>query len=249
MPSVASWNPSAVVTSVLKTLTSPPLILPLPSNKETDHVTGLEGKSGNPAPFTALGTFLGIKAAVKHKLGKDTVEGVSVAVQGLGSVGLGVCKLLSEEGAKLYVTDINDASISKAVNEFGANPVALEEIYDLPVDVYAPCALGATINDDTLDRIQCSIVAGCANNQLAEPRHGTALLERGILYAPDYVINAGGIINVSFENDADGYCADKSTAKVNEIYNTLTTIFERSDKEGRGANFIADKMAQEIIYG
>lgn len=217
--------------------------------QETKHVTGLEGKSGNPAPFTALGTYLGIKAAVKHKLGKDSLEGVKVCVQGLGSVGQYLCEKLYNDGAKLYVSDINLEAVDKVCTAYLAEYVKTEDLYSLDVDVYAPCALGATINDDTIDQLKCSIVAGCANNQLAEGRHGEMLRERGILYAPDYVINAGGIINVSFESDEFEYDAAKATAKVEEIYNTLITIFERADKAGKSTHIIADEMAREIIYG
>jgi leucine dehydrogenase len=214
------------------------------ANTVTPYVTGTEGKSGNPSPFTALGTFLGIKAAVKHKFGTDDLTGISVAVQGLGSVGYGVCERLHAAGAKLIVADLNEDMLSKAANELNAQVVGLNDIYDQSVDVYAPCALGATINDQTIDRIKAKIVAGCANNQLAEPRHGKELLDRGILYAPDYVINAGGIINVSFEDDYD---ADKATKKVEEIYDTLMTVFEKSSEQHRPTNEIADEMAREII--
>jgi leucine dehydrogenase len=214
------------------------------ANTVTPYVTGTEGKSGNPSPFTALGTFLGIKAAVKHKFGTDDLTGISVAVQGLGSVGYGVCERLHAAGAKLIVADLNEDMLSKAANELNAQVVGLNDIYDQSVDVYAPCALGATINDQTIDRIKAKIVAGCANNQLAEPRHGKELLDRGILYAPDYVINAGGIINVSFEDDYD---AEKATKKVEEIYDTLMTVFEKSSEQHRPTNEIADEMAREII--
>lgn len=217
------------------------------ANKETDYVMGLEGKSGNPGPFTALGTFLGIKAAVKHRLGLDSVKGVKVAVQGLGSVGMGVCDYLYKEGAQLVVTDISKASMDKAVNEYGAVAVGLDEIYAQDVDVYTPCALGATINDDTIPQLKATIVAGCANNQLAESRHGEALRALNILYAPDYVINAGGIINVSLEQGE--YNAEKATELVHNIYHTLLNIFERSDRENQGTHLIADEMAQEIING
>ncbi len=214
------------------------------ANSITPYVTGTEGKSGNPAPFTALGTFLGIKSAVKHKLKRDDLTGLKVAIQGLGSVGYILCRHLHKAGAHLVITDINKAALDNAATEFGATIVALDEIYDQEVDVYAPCALGATINDETLKRIKASIVAGCANNQLAESRHDQALLDKGILYAPDYVINAGGIINVSFEND---YNIDKSTKKVNEIYHTLSDIFTKSDQQNRPTGIIADEMAREII--
>lgn len=217
------------------------------THQVTDFVVGLEGKSGNPAPFTALGSYLGIKAAVKHKLGKDDLAGVKLSVQGLGSVGMYLCERLFNDGAVLYVTDINQDSIDKAVNEYAATAVALDEIYALDVDVYVPCALGATINDATIPQLKAKIVAGCANNQLKEPRHGDKLTELNILYAPDYVINAGGIINIFFEQDEDGYNVDKATAKVGEIYHTLTEIFERSKADNMPTYKVADIMAQEII--
>ena len=214
------------------------------ANTVTPFVTGTEGKSGNPAPFTALGTFLGIKASVKHKLNRDDLTGIKVAVQGLGSVGYLLCEHLHKAGAKLVITDINQAALDIAATEFGAVVVGLDEIYDQDVDIYAPCALGATINDETLGRLKASIVAGCANNQLSEPRHDQALVEQGILYAPDYVINAGGIINVSFE---ENYDVDKSTQKVEEIYHTLLDIYTKSDTQNRPTGIIADEMAREII--
>jgi leucine dehydrogenase len=214
------------------------------ANTVTPYVTGTEGKSGNPAPFTALGTFLGIKAAVKHKLNTDDLTGLRVAIQGLGSVGFYLCEHLHKAGAKLVVTDLNEEALDKVATQFGAEVVGLNDIYDQEVDVYAPCALGATINDSTIDRIKAKIIAGCANNQLAEPRHDQCLVERGILYAPDYVINAGGIINVSFEED---YCIDKATAKVEEIYNTLLDVFNKADNENKPTGMVADEMARQII--
>lgn len=215
--------------------------------KETDYVVGLEGKSGNPAPFTAYGTYLGIKAAVKHKLNTDSLEGLTFSIQGLGSVGMYLCERLYNENAKLIVSDINQASIDKAVTDFGAVAVGLNDIYSVDADVYVPCALGATINDQTIPQLKVKIVAGCANNQLAEPRHGFDLKERGILYAPDYAINAGGIINIFFEQDPEGYSSDKANKKVEEIYDTLLEIFERSEKEDKPTHEIADVLAQEII--
>lgn len=213
-------------------------------NTVTPFVTGTEGKSGNPGPFTALGTFLGIKASVKHKLNRDDLSGLKVAVQGLGSVGYGLCEHLHKAGAKLYVTDINQAALDKAAVEFGATVVSLDEIYDQDVDVYSPCALGASINDKTISRLKAKIIAGCANNQLAEPRHDKALVDNGILYAPDYVINAGGIINVSFE---ENYSIEKSTKKVEEIYDTLLDVFTKADEQNKPTGMIADEMAREII--
>jgi leucine dehydrogenase len=214
------------------------------ANTVTPFVTGTEGKSGNPGPFTALGTFLGIKACVKHKLNKDDLKGVKVAVQGLGSVGYALCEYLYYAGAELIVTDIDQDALDKAASELKATIVGLDEIYDQDVDIYAPCALGASINDNTISRLKVQIVAGCANNQLAKPRHDQALHDNAILYAPDYVINAGGIINISFEND---YCADKATKKVEEIYNTLLDVFKQADELNKPTGYIADAMAREII--
>ncbi len=214
------------------------------ANTVTPFVTGTEGKSGNPGPFTALGTFLGVKASVKHKLNLDDLTGLKVAVQGLGSVGYGLCEHLYTAGAKLIVTDINQAALDRAATELDATIVGLDEIYDQDVDVYAPCALGASINDDTIKRLKAKIIAGCSNNQLAEPRHDQALVDAGILYAPDYVINAGGIINISFEED---YCVKKSTQKVEEIYHTLLDVFTQADAQNKPTGIIADEMARKII--
>ncbi|ARD22577.1 Glu/Leu/Phe/Val dehydrogenase dimerization domain-containing protein [Shewanella japonica] len=214
------------------------------AHEETPYMAGLEGKSGDPSPFTALGTYLGIKAAVKHQRGLDSLKGLKISVQGVGHVGYYLCKHLHEDGAELIVTDIHQASLDRVATEFGATVVAPQDIYTQDVDVYAPCALGATINDTTIPLLKATIVAGCANNQLAEVRHGEVLKELGILYAPDYVINAGGIINVSFESDYD---VAKATAKVEKIYNTLIKIFEQAEKDNRTTGDVADEMAREII--
>lgn len=215
--------------------------------QSTPYVAGLEGKSGNPGPFTALGTYRGIKAAAKHKFGSDDLRGKTVAVQGLGSVGFYLCEHLHNEGAALIVTDINQAAVDRAVQQFGATAVGLNDIYAVDADIYAPCALGATINDDTIAQLKVKIIAGCANNQLKEPRHGEMLRQKGILYAPDYVINAGGIINVALEIRPEGYNKDESTAKVLAIYDTLINLFARADAENKPTNVVADLMAQEII--
>lgn len=216
-------------------------------NKETPFVAGLEGKSGNPAPFTALGTYRGIKAAAKHQFGSDDLSGKTVAVQGLGSVGFYLCEHLHRDGAKLIVTDINQDAVKRAVEQFGAVAVGLDDIYSVDADIYAPCALGATVNDNTIDQFKVSIIAGCANNQLKEARHGELLRQKGILYAPDYVINAGGIINVAFEMRPQGYSEAESTAKVMAIYDTLLNLFQRADAEKQPTSVVADLMAQEII--
>lgn len=214
------------------------------ANQETPYMAGLEGKSGDPSPFTALGTFLGIKAAVKFQLGKDSLAGIKVAIQGLGHVGYYLCQHLHNAGAKLVVTDLNRQSLQRVATQFNATVVGLDEIYSADVDVYAPCALGATVNDQTINTFKASIIAGCANNQLAEVRHGEILREKGILYAPDYVINAGGIINVSFEND---YSAEKSTEKVEQIYPTLIDIFTTAAAKEQQTAQIADQLARDII--
>lgn len=217
------------------------------AHEETNYVSGLEGKSGNPGPFTAYGTYLGVKAAVKHQLGKDSLQGIKVAVQGLGSVGYGLCEYLHKDGAELFVTDINSESMDRAATELGATVVGLDDIYHQDVDVYSPCALGATVNDNTLQVLKASIIAGCANNQLAESRHGDAVKAKGILYAPDYVINAGGIINVAMEHYPEEYSAERAKEKVTKIYDTLLDIFQRADKSGIATHIVADQMAQEII--
>lgn len=215
------------------------------AQKETPFVAGLEGKSGDPSPFTALGTYLGMKAAVKHQRGIDSLSGLRVSVQGVGHVGYYLCEYLHREGAELFVTDIHGESLKRVANDFGATIVSPQDIYSQNVDIYAPCALGATINDSTILQLKASIVAGCANNQLAETKHGQQLKDLGILYAPDYVINAGGIINISFDNNYD---EQKSTAKVEQIYNTLMSIFTESAKRNSTTTEVADEMAKKLIY-
>ncbi|GHE83063.1 Glu/Leu/Phe/Val family dehydrogenase [Thalassotalea profundi] len=216
-------------------------------NQVTDYVAGLDGKSGNPAPFTALGTFLGIKAAVKFKLGKDDLTGVKVAVQGLGSVGYDLCKKLHAAGAELVVTDINPMALEKAAAEFNATVVGLDDIYSQDVDVYSPCALGASINDGTISQLKASIIAGCANNQLAEARHDQILKDKSILYVPDYVINAGGIINVALEIYPEPYCEKQATKLVERIYDTLMNVFEKAKAEDKPTGIVADEIARAII--
>ncbi len=213
-------------------------------HKETNHVLGLEGKSGDPSPVTAYGVYIGMKAAVKHRLGRENLEGVKVAVQGLGHVGQYLCEHLAKEGAQLLVTDINKDSIDKVVNNYGAIAIDKDEIYEQDVDVYAPCALGATINDVTIPKLKAKVVAGAANNQLAEDRHGEELKKRGILYTPDYIINAGGIINVSFE---ENYNREAALRKVDEIYNTLEEVFATADKEDKTTNVVADELARKRV--
>jgi leucine dehydrogenase len=186
---------------------------------------------------------MGIKAAAKHRLGVDTLNGLRVAVQGVGHVGYYLCHHLADEGAGLIVADIAQESLDRVVTEFDAHVVAPEAIAAAVVDIYAPCALGATINDETLPLLQAAIVAGSANNQLAEARHGEALRQRGILYAPDYVINAGGVINISHEGP--GYDEAKAFTHVARIHDTLLEIFRRADSAKMATSDAADRLAEE----
>ena len=215
--------------------------------QETRHVAGTTaGGAGDPSPATAYGVYMGLRAAAKHKLGRDKLEGLTVAVQGLGHVGYYLCRHLAEDGARLIVTDIDEAAVQKAVKEFNASAVAPEEIYGVEADVFAPCALGAVINDDTLGVLKASVVAGSANNQLHEPRHAETLKQRGLLYAPDYVINAGGVIDISHEGRS--YDKTKAFAHVAEIHDTLIEIFERAEAEGLTTAEAADRIAEERFH-
>ncbi len=211
--------------------------------RETVYAHGFSDGTGNPSPATAFGVFRGIEAAVMHRHGKEGVAGFSVAVQGLGNVGYVLSRYLTENGAQLIVTDVDAARIERVVGDFGARAVGPDEIFEAEADVFAPCALGAVINDRTASRLTAGIVAGAANNQLAEPRHGLVLNERGILYAPDYVINAGGLIDIT--NEGPDYTAEKALSQVAGIYDTLTAVFERARRSGRPPEEIADSMAEE----
>ena len=215
-------------------------------NMETNHVVGLPGKSGDPSPLTALGVYMGMKACAKIKYGTDSLAGKKVAVQGIGHVGEYLVSHLVKENAIVTVTDIHDDVLKRISKEYGVNVVASDEIYDVEMDIYAPCALGSTINDENLDRLSCSIVAGAANNQLEnEVIHGEELLKRKIIYAPDYVINAGGVINCFSE--VEGLSSEWSVSKTKEIYNTIYNIVRRSKDEGKATYLIANKMAEERI--
>jgi leucine dehydrogenase len=215
-------------------------------SKETNHVVGLPGKSGDPSPVTAYGVYMGMKACAKMQFGTDSLNGKTVAVQGVGHVGQYLVKHLAAEGAKIFITDIHEETLKKVAETYGASVVAPQEIYDVPMDIYAPCALGATVNDDTLARLSCSIISGAANNQLAdEQKHGMAVMEKGILYAPDYAINAGGVINCFSE--VSGLSLEWSHQKAGEIYQTIYQILERSKNEGIPTYQIANRMAEERI--
>ena len=214
----------------------------------TKHVTGVDpsrGGSGDPSPYTALGVRRGIEACVKHKRGKDKLEGIHVAVQGVGHVGYWLCKELHSAGATLTVADVDPLKVERAQREFGAKAAPITDISAVACDVFAPCALGSALNDRTIPRLKATIVAGAANNQLAEPRHGDDLHARGILYAPDYAINAGGLVNVAQE--VLGYDANASREKTLKIFDTILEISERSAKSGTPTYRIADTMVEERL--
>ncbi len=212
---------------------------------ETDHVAGLLGLSGDPSPVTAYGVYVGMKAAAKVRWGSDSLSGKTVAVQGCGKVAYHLIQHLHAEGAKLIVTDIDAEKVRRVVQEFGARDVPPDAIYDQEAEIYAPCALGATINDDTLPRLKVQIIAGGANNQLAEDRHGDELERRGILYAPDYVINGGGVINVYGE--LHRWPVERAKRKAGEIYETLLRIFEIARRERIPTYRAADRLAEQRI--
>jgi len=215
-------------------------------NMETNHVAGLPGKSGDPSPVTAYGVYVGMKAAAKQQFGTDSLAGKKVAVQGVGHVGEYLVKHLTDEGAQVYVTDIHEDTLKRIADTYKAKVVGLDEIYDLDVDIYAPCALGATVNDDTLNRLKCSIIAGAANNQLAkEDIHGKAVMEKGIIYAPDFMLNAGGVINCYAE--VAGLTSEWAMNKAQEIYTTTEIILNRSIQENIPTYAIANRMAEERI--
>jgi leucine dehydrogenase len=219
--------------------------------KRTTHAVGLAKKSGDPSPVTAYGVYKGIKAATLSRLGHENLRDLRFALQGVGHVGIEILKLLFDDGLitrnsnQVIITDINDSYIKTAVDNFGVTVVSPEKIYEQDVDVFVPCALGAIINDLTIPKIKASIIAGCANNQLAEARHGQALRERGILYAPDYVINAGGLINVYHEITAPVYDRNKALQHVLNIYHTLQEVFDTADKQGIPTSQAADRIAEQ----
>ena len=214
--------------------------------RETRFVARIEkGGSGDPSPATAWGVFMGIKAALETRLGNGDPSGVRVAVQGLGHVGLALCELLAKAGAALVVTDLDAGLVARAGRDFGPAPVAAAAIYDQAVDVFAPCAMGAILDDETIPRLKAAIIAGSANNQLAESRHGEALMRAGIRYAPDYAINAGGIINISHEGP--DYDQNRAFAHVARIHDTLLTIFVRAKAQGIATNEAANRIARDRI--
>jgi leucine dehydrogenase len=212
---------------------------------ETEYVTGLMGKSGDPSPVTAYGVYRGMKACAKVRYGSDSLSGKTIAVQGCGHVGYFLCKLLHEEGAKLIVTDIDPARVKSVVQDFKATAVKSDAIYAQRADIFAPCALGAIVNDETLAILKVDIIAGAANNQLAEDRHGQQLEGQGILYAPDYVINGGGLINVNAE--LHGWSLERARNKAGEIYDTILRVFDIAKEERIPSYLAADRLAEQRI--
>ena len=215
----------------------------------TPYVTGIsesKGGAGNPSPVTAYGVYMGMKAAAKHQFGSDSLAGKKILVQGIGHVGETIVKLATEEGAKIIINDINAEQLEYVSKKYGATIHHDLDIYGLDVDIYSPCALGATINDNTIDRIQAKVIAGAANNQLQdEIKHGRLLKEKGIAYAPDFLINAGGIINVYAE--LEGYGRDEIMRKTENIYNTTLDIFKLSNEQNITTHRAAFNIAQARI--
>lgn len=217
--------------------------------ERTRHISGISGANdfdGDPSPYTAYGVYCGIKAAVEHRLKRDSLQGIIVAVQGAGAVGRFLIKRLLDEGAKVYCADINESNLQKS-QALGAEIVSTDKIVSLKCDVFAPCAMGAIINDETVGQINASIVAGAANNQLATPAHGVQLQQKGILYAPDFVINAGGIIDIYYQERERS--ARECEAHVVRISSALTEIFVRAERDNTSTNQVAEQLAEEILKG
>ena len=220
---------------------------------ETQHVTGLPestGGGGDPSPVTAYGVYMGMKAAAKRAFGNDSLQGKRISVQGVGQVGMHLVEHLAKEGARLFITDINREKVKRIAQQFHASGVAEDDIYDVDCDIYAPCALGATVNDETISRLRCSIIAGAANNQLKdEVRHGYMLLDRSITYAPDFVINAGGLINV-YQEHLGHYNRQRVMEQAEKIYETCLGILEYADgakiSSQEAAITLAEKRISEI---
>lgn len=217
--------------------------------KSTRHVTGLPenlGGGGDPSPVTAYGVYMGMKASAFERWGSDSLKGKKIALQGVGHVGQNLLRMVTEEGAKVYVTDINQDVLKSIAAQYNAEVVSLDGIYDVDVDIYAPCALGATLNTENINRLKCSIIAGAANNQLADENvHGKMLAEKGILYAPDFLINAGGLINVFSE--LNGYNRESALEHTKQIYHTTLEIFSKAKSETITTLEAAKKIAEERI--
>lgn len=216
------------------------------------YLVGLaqDNSSGDPSPYTAYGVYRGMQACCKRVFGSEDLKGKVIAIQGLGSVGARLAEALFWSGAKLIVADIDQVKVQKAAKKYGAQVASVHDIHSVPCDIFAPCALGGGLNQETIPQLQCKIVAGCANNQLLEDKDGALLLERGILYAPDFVINAGGLINVSYELDKEGYIPQKSFHKVGKIYDQLMAVFDIASKNASSTHEAAFALAEHRLrYG
>ena len=212
--------------------------------KETTYVGGLQGRSGDPSPHTARGVFRAMQAAAKHKWGNDNLAGKTIAIQGCGHVGYFLAGELARVEAKVIVTDVDAAKVKQVVDDHGATAVASEEIYSAKADIFAPCALGGVLNDQTIPQLKATLIVGAANNQLLEPRHGDLLEQRGIVYAPDYAANAGGVINGCCR-EMLGWDVPKTLAKTDAIYDTILTIFAMAEREKIPTYQAADRLAEE----
>ncbi|MCG8476106.1 MAG: NAD(P)-binding domain-containing protein [Cytophagales bacterium] len=216
----------------------------------TSHVVGLPevlGGGGDPSPVTAYGAYVGMKAAVKHQMGTEQLKGKKIAVQGVGNVGTNLIEHLVKEDAQVFVTDLNETRLKNVADTYGVTVVGMDEIYDIDMDIYAPCALGATVNDQTIERLKCSVIAGAANNQLAdESKHGQLLREKGIVYAPDFLINAGGLINVGIDY-LDVYNRERVYDMTERIYDTCTNILKAADEKNIPSQQAAIEAAMDRI--
>lgn len=216
--------------------------------RKTNHICGLPHVSGDPSPYTAIGVFQGIKATAKVLNGTDSLEGLTIAVQGLGKVGYDLCRHLHKAGAKLIVANLEQAKLDQAVEEFGATVVSVDEILSQKCDILAPCALGAIVNPTNIPNFNCRAIAGAANNLILDLESGEALKARGIYYAPDFIINGGGVINAAAEAAGD-YNEEAVLEKVNNIYNTIEKILLESKETGEPEGVIATRFAEERIFG
>lgn len=228
-------------------ITSPDLAL---VKQKCRHVLGVEGEpgtSGDPSPVTAFGVFRALEATLEFLTGSKKMNGLRVAIQGIGHVGYSLAEHIKKAGGEIWVTDTNPKAVEKAQKELGAKFVSLEEIYELDCDIFAPCARGAVLNELTIPKLKVKAVVGAANNQLATTQDGIRIHERKIIYAPDYAVNSGGIINIFIESG--GYDPNRALKKTDEIYRTMKEVFERSKKTGKPTFEVADQLAEERLYG
>jgi leucine dehydrogenase len=214
----------------------------------TQYAAGVAdgGKGGNPSPFTARGVWRGVQAAARYKLGVESLKGLHISLLGIGAVGMELARLIHEEGGRLTVADVNPAALDEARQRFGAEVANPEDAIAVDADIFSPCALGGSINVDTVERLKAKVVAGAANNQLKTPDMGARLRERGVLYAPDYVINAAGVISVGLEITGR-WSEIEMTRRIDKIGDTLSEIFDRAEQENRPTGDVADELALEVI--